>query len=347
LLPEVDHFVDPSEIEAIPDLIREEPPAAASEKSLFSGEYERTTRVVSTPGYAFLRISDGCSRNCSYCAIPSIRGPLQSVDINDLVDEANYLAANSVKELVIVGQDITSYGRDKSDPQALEKLLEKLETIEALEWIRLMYLHPQGISKELIRMVSESSRILPYLDIPFQHVSGKVLKAMSRPWAPGQITRLIEDLRDAIPDLTLRTTVMVGFPGEGEDEFRELLDFVREYRIDRLGIFQYYPEEGTKAFNLGDPVPGEVKRDRINKLIEVQEQIARERGLKWTGRVTKALVEGVSPESEYLLQGRVWDQAPEVDGALYITDGRALAGNFHTVRVHDSHGPDLFGEIIR
>ncbi len=347
-LPEVHLFLTPSQIGDLPKILH---------STLFHGDApsHRTvqshfpvggSRVLTTPGYAYLKIAEGCSRACRYCTIPSIRGPLKSFDPDELEQEANFLASGGVRELVVVAQDVTAYGGDRGEKGALLPLLERIEKIEGIRWIRLMYLHPAGIPKGLAGLINESPKVLPYLDIPFQHVSDPVLRAMGRSGKGDRIRKLVDTLRAQIGNLVLRTTFMVGFPAEGDREFTELRDFVESFRIEHVGVFAYSPEEGTPAHRLGDPVPPEIKQARMDEIRSIHSLFTAKRNRKRRGTREQALVEGVSEESELLLQGRTWDQAPEVDGVLYITAGNATAGEIHTVKITNSHGPDLFGEIV-
>jgi ribosomal protein S12 methylthiotransferase len=347
-LPEVDLFLTPSQIQDLPNILKsalmhEFPPSRGIGQSHCS---VGGPRVLTTSGYAYLRIAEGCRRGCRYCTIPSIRGPLKSVDADELEQEARFLASRGVRELVVVAQDVTAYGVDRGEKGALIGLLERIEAIDGIRWIRLMYLHPAGVPKGLAKMIDESPKILPYLDIPFQHVSDPVLKAMGRPWKGDRIRRLVDTLRAQVRNLVLRTTFMVGFPGEGEKEFRELRDFVASAGIEHVGLFAYSPEEGTPAHRLGDPVPQEIKQARLDEIRSIHAQFTAKRNRKRKGTREQALVEGVSEESELLLQGRTWDQAPEVDGVLYITEGHTTAGEIHTVKITGSHGPDLFGRVV-
>lgn len=345
-LTEVDLFITPSQIETLPQLLNK---ALHQEEERWQGPTKTaavpTGRILTTPGYAYLKISDGCARSCSYCTIPYIRGPLRSAGIEDLVREASLLADKGVKELVLVAQDTSSYGRDLEPKNALLKLLAALENIPGIEWIRLMYLHPAGMPRGLAKLISRSDKILPYLDIPFQHVSNEVLRAMGRPWKGDYIRKLVDRLREDIPGLVLRTTVMVGFPGETDEHFNELLDFLAASQIERVGVFQYSPEEGTPAFALGDPVPAKIKRQRANAIKKLNARLTAKRHRTRIGSIENALIEGISEESELLLQGRTWDQAPEVDGVLYITEGTAETGRIQQVRITHAHGPDLFGTL--
>lgn len=356
-LPEVDLFLTPDRIADLPGILiaalhrTEEtgvslPPGSTeiradqSKRSVL-----RPGRILTTAGYAYLKIAEGCPRLCRYCTIPTIRGPLKSVDPSELAQEAIFLASTGARELVLVAQDLTSYGVERGEKGALIKLLERLRHVEGIKWIRLMYLYPDAIPRGLGRLINESDNILPYLDIPFQHVSPKVLKAMGRPWKGDRIRNLTERLRQEVPRLVLRTTFMVGYPAEGDKEFLELRDFVEAFDIEHVGVFTYSPEEGTPAAALGDPVPSDVKEGRAEQIREIHSRFIDKRNRLRIGTLEQGLVEGVSDESDFLLQGRTWDQAPEVDGVLYITAGNATAGEIHDIRITGSHGPDLFGEI--
>jgi len=346
-LPEVNLFLGPEQVGRLPELLE----AARRGVSHTPGgvpldDRAPAPRVLTTPGYAYLKIAEGCSRKCRYCTIPSIRGPLRSFDESDLVAEAEFLASGKVREFILVAQDLTAYGKDRQERNALVRLLERLRAIRGIKWIRLMYLYPDAIPAGLPALITESDNILRYLDIPFQHVSDTVLQAMGRPWKGDRIRRLVDRLRIEIPGLVLRTTLMVGFPGEGEKEFRELREFVKSYRIDHVGVFSYSPEDQTRAFKLGDPVPEEVKIERADEIRRVHSGIFSQRNRNRIGSVEQALMEGVSQESELLLQGRTWDQAPEVDGVLYVTSGNAVAGEIQPVRITGTHDADLFGELV-
>lgn len=357
-LPEVDLFLTPDKIADLPRILKaalhraEDTGASPVSKTtaprshLSKTSSMRPGRILTTAGYAYLKIAEGCPRLCRYCTIPAIRGPLRSVDPSELEQEAIFLASAGVRELVLVAQDLTSYGVERGEKGALIRLLERLRRLEGIKWIRLMYLYPDAIPRGLGRLIDESENILPYLDIPFQHVSAKVLRAMGRPWKGDRVRKLTERLRQEVPGLVLRTTFMVGYPAEGDKEFLELRDFVESFGIEHVGVFNYSPEEGTPAAALGDPVPEDVKEARADQIRGIHSRFMDKRNLQRIGTVEQGLVEGVSDESELLLQGRMWDQAPEVDGVLYITAGKATAGEIHSIRITGSHGPELFGEIV-
>lgn len=354
-LPEVHLFLTPDQIENLPKelhrlLSREKSASKASQKRRIpksdqEAEAVSSTRILTTSGYAYLKIAEGCSRSCRYCTIPSIRGSLHSFDPDALAKEAAYLSAQGAPELVLVAQDLTGYGFDRGEKSGLSRLIKKLGVIENIKWIRLMYLHPDTIPSGLPKLIQESDKVLPYLDIPIQHISSTVLRAMGRPWKGDRIRKLIDRLRKEIPGLVLRTTLMVGYPSEGEKEFRQLRDFVGTTEIERVGVFTYSPEEETSAFELGDPIPAEVKEARAAEISSIHARFEEKRNRARIGKIENALIEGVSTETEFLLQGRTWDQAPEIDGILYITAGNAEADRIHKVRITDFCGSDLFGEI--
>lgn len=343
-LPEVDLFVRPEQIDELPDLIRRTADLPTKPKpEAFDAQ---TGRILTTPGYAYLRIAEGCSRRCAYCTIPAIRGPLCSVDPADLEEEARSLVERGARELILVAQDITAYGKDLRPTVTLLDVLRRLESVPGAQWIRLMYLHPGGVPEALPRLIRDSEVILPYLDIPFQHVSTPVLEAMGRPVRGRDIRELVETLRKDCPGIVLRTTLMVGFPGEGEKEFVELCEFVESYAFERVGVFTYSPEENTRAFPLGDPIPEDVKQRRAREIMSIQRDHMTRRNRDRIGSVDECIVEGHSDETDLLLQGRMWDQAPEVDGQLFITAGTADVGEIRRVRITASHHEDLFGELV-
>ena len=364
-MPEVDLFVRPDAIPELPECViagleRPQGPAPAANRpgatrdsgvaahpSADGGCVSRPAmRTLSTPGYAYLRIAEGCARKCRYCTIPAIRGPLRSVAIDRLEDEARFLASQGARELILVAQDLTSYGLDLHEKSGLIRLLQRLDGLGGIEWIRLMYLFPDAVPRELGTIMNESSKILPYLDIPFQHVSPNVLRSMGRPWKGSRIERLVERLRAEIDGLVLRTTFMVGYPTEEDEDFRTLEEFVETAEIEHVGVFTYSPEEGTDALALGDPIPPDVKDERATRIAEIHASHTEDRNRRRIGAIEKSIVEGVSQETDLLLQGRLWDQAPEVDGVLYVTAGSAAGREIRSVRITDCHGPDLFGELI-
>jgi len=302
--------------------------------------------------YAFLKISEGCDRRCSYCAIPHIRGAHKSVPIPDLVREARLLAAAGVRELLLIAQDTTFYGLDLYHKRALAELVDRLSEVDGIEWIRIHYSYPAGFPDDVLRIMATNPKVVPYLDIPLQHISDPVLKAMRRD-VDGAWTRdLISRLRQTVPDVVLRTTMIVGHPGEGEKEFEELLDFVREARFERLGAFTYSEEEGTwGARNLSDDVPAEEKQRRLDALMSLQASISLEFNRSRVGSVEKVLVDSISEDGETLVC-RSRFESPDVDGEILVRlpDGECAdkyVGKFVDVRILGADEYDLIGQIER
>ncbi len=349
-LPEVDIFMGPGEVPRIVELIdawqrrRETLQAVGRPEYL----YDHTTpRVKSSPFYsAYVKIAEGCSNHCSYCIIPQLRGPLRSRSIDSVVAEVRRLTAEGVKEINLIAQDITAFGADRSDGARLETLLRELVKIEELRWLRLLYAYPDGISDELIELMAGEEKICNYLDLPLQHIDDTVLGLMNRRMDQQAVRALIERLRIRVPDITLRTSFIVGFPGETEQQFTELLRFVNEGHFDRVGVFRYSREEGTPAAALPDQVPERVKKARLEKLMKAQQRVSFRRNRALVGRVEPVLVEGYSEETELLLSGRSVRQAPDIDGQVYITAGQADVGSIVPLRITDSSDYDLIGEIV-
>lgn len=309
----------------------------------------RTRRWLTTPEhYAYLKISEGCDRRCSYCAIPGIRGPHVSVPEDDLVQEAALLSEQGVKELIVVAQDTTFYGLDLYGERRLGRLLERLCAIDRIEWIRLLYAYPAGFPKDVLQIMADSPKVCRYLDIPLQHSTDAVLSAMHRSVDGAATRRLVEDIRDAVPGIVLRTTMMVGHPGEGQREFDELLEFVQQYRFERLGAFAYSEEEGTwGAMNLQDAVPEQVKQDRLEELMELQAAISLSYNESRIGTEQMVLIDTVGQE---IVTGRTFAESPEVDGEVTLPRpecGTHLApGDFVKVRITGADEYDLTGEYV-
>jgi ribosomal protein S12 methylthiotransferase len=304
-------------------------------------------RVLTTPlGTAYLKIAEGCSNRCAYCTIPDIRGPFRSRDPKVLVREAESLAAQGVKELILVAQDTTAYGGDLSRPASLMDLITSLAGIEPLQWIRLLYLRPERVTPRLLETLAALEKVCPYLDIPIQHASNRILKAMNRPYRQRALRALFRRIRRTWPQVALRTTVMVGFPGEEEGDFQELQHFIEEIEFDHLGVFRYSPEEGTPANLLPGKVAKKTMTKRYNLLLARQKKISQAHNRDFIGRVEPVLITGPSAESEWLLEGRTRFQAPEVDGVVYITDGSPRIGEINAVKIIAAHPYDLVGEAL-
>lgn len=306
-----------------------------------------TPRVLTTPHFrGWLKITEGCNNRCSYCMIPSIRGNLRSRTSDDLVAEARKLQGLGVKELSIVAQDSTAYGSDLGSCDNLNILLEKLLAETSIPWLRLLYLYPTGVGDELIELLADNPRIVPYLDIPFQHVNERILHRMNRKYGYDQLAALVERLRSVVPNIALRTTFLVGFPGESEEEFLQIEKFLQTHRLAHVGVFPYANEDGAPSASFPGQLPEEEGRRRRDHLLQVQAEISHALNQEYIGTVEKVLVEGVSSETDLLLEGRTKYQAPDVDGCVYINEGTATPGDIVDVRIDEASTYDLIGGII-
>lgn len=304
-------------------------------------------RRISTPFYrSWLKITEGCNNRCSYCMIPSIRGELRSRTITDLIRETGRLEHQGVRELSLIAQDLTAYGNDLGDSVHLTSLLKALLAESTIPWIRLMYLYPSGIDESLLSLMAEQPRIVPYMDIPFQHVSDPVLQRMNRHYGSADLYQLVARIRSYLPDVALRSTMMVGFPGETEDDVQQLARFLREARLDHVGVFAYANEVGCPSENFSPQCSDEEKSERLDFILGVQAEVSAGILQKYVGRVEPVLVEGVSQETDLLLEGRTRFQAPDIDGCVYITDGIANPGDIVQVRITEAQVYDLVGEIV-
>ena len=304
-------------------------------------------RLVTTGGhYAYMKIAEGCDKHCTYCIIPKLRGNYRSVPMEKLLAEAKDLADQGVKELILVAQETTVYGKDLYGEKSLHKLLRELCKISGIQWIRILYCYPEEIYDELIQTIKEENKVCHYLDLPIQHASDAVLKRMGRRTSKAQLVEIIEKLRKEIPDISLRTTLITGFPGETQEQHEELKDFVDEMEFDRLGVFTYSPEEDTPAATMAEQIPEEVKEDRQAELMELQQEIAFDLAEDMVGREVLVMIEGkVADENAYV--GRTYKDAPNVDGLIFInTDEELMSGDFARVRVTGALEYDLIGELI-
>ena len=305
-------------------------------------------RTITTgKNYAYLKIGEGCSNRCTYCAIPYIRGPFVSRKKEDILEEAKKLAKDGIKELIVIAQDTTKYGEDIYGENKLAELLEELSNIDEIKWIRFLYSYPEGITDELINVVANNSKIAKYFDIPIQHISDTVLKRMNRRTNKKQITSLIKKIRKAIPDVTIRTTLIVGFPGETKEDFKELEDFVKETKFDKLGAFQYSKEEGTPAAKLPDQIHGNTKKARYNKIMSEQQKISNDILKNKIGKKCEVLIEETSFDNKFYI-GRTMQDVPEIDGLVYIkNDGQEnILNTFVKCEVIDVKNYDLIAKIV-
>lgn len=302
-------------------------------------------RQLSTPKhYAYLKISEGCSRHCAFCAIPLIRGEHKTVPMDDLIEEAQILAKKGVKELILIAQDLTFYGHDIDGKSHIMELVQRLLEIKEFEWIRLHYGYPQGFPDELFDLMNNEPRICNYIDLPLQHISTPILKMMRRGVDKEQTVNFVKNARQRVPNIAFRTTFIVGFPGETEEQFEELCDFVREMKFERVGVFAYSPEEGTPAYKLEDDVPEEVKQERVDVLMEIQQNISLEINEKRVGEIEKVLIDRI--EGDYYI-GRTQYDSPEVDDEILIDNENDLEiGDFVMLRLTKADYFDLYGEVV-
>lgn len=304
-------------------------------------------RVVTTGGhFAYLKIAEGCDKHCTYCIIPKIRGDFRSVPMERLISEAEDLASQGVKELILVAQETTLYGKDIYGEKSLHKLLRELCKISGIRWIRILYCYPEEIYDELIQTIREEDKICNYLDLPIQHACNDVLRRMGRRTSKKQLVEIIQKLRNEIPDIALRTTLITGFPGETQEQHEELMEFVNEMEFDRLGVFTYSPEEDTPAANMDDQIEESIKEDRQADLMELQQEIAFELAENMVGKEVFVMIEGkVADENAYV--GRTYKDAPNVDGLIFVeTDEELISGDFAKVRITGALDYDLIGEIV-
>lgn len=302
-------------------------------------------RLRSTPpSVAYLKIAEGCNNRCSYCVIPAIRGAYKSRKIEDIIKEAEHLADKGVKELTVIAQDTTKYGIDIYGEYKLPELLRKISEIENIKWIRLMYAYPESVTDELIDIMANEEKICKYLDLPIQHINDRVLKSMNRRSTGKQIRQLIKKIKFRIPEIALRTSVIVGFPGETEEEFNELYEFIKEEQFDRLGAFAYSREEGTPAAGMKEQLSYKTKKERYSRIMKIQNNISRAKNEKFIGRDMEVLIEGTTTKGSYF--GRTFRDAPEIDGFLYIKSKKALIpGEIENAKIIKATEYDLFGGI--
>lgn len=354
-LPEADLFVGAGEFPQIGQILKNRAKGEKKKEFFHLPTYlqeEDTPRVNSGPFYrAYLKISEGCKKRCAFCAIPHIRGNLQSRTLEANINEAKLLVAGGVREIIVISHDFTDYGwdlkrKDAESSASPVELLRGLSKIDGLDWIRVLYLYPDGVSQELIDLMKENKNLVRYFDMPLQHINNQVLKKMNRRMTREEIERALSLIRRELPDAVIRTQFIVGFPGETEEQFEELLEFVKEQRFDRVGCFKYSPEENTKAGKMEDQVDEEVKADREHRLMSLQREISREKNQEWIGKTIPVLVEGFSEETELLLQGRSSQQAPDIDGVVLINDGKADVGQIVDVEITEAMEYDFVGSII-
>lgn len=351
-LPEVDAFLGVGNLLDINDVIekilQDEQIFKVSSKPDFLYNHTTPRTILNPKHYAYIKISEGCQNNCYYCLIPKIRGNHRSREMEDIIEEVKMLSEKqNLSEIILIGQDTTSYGIDLYGEYKLAELLKKLSLLELkkLKWIRLLYTHPAHYNDELIEVIANHPKICSYLDLPLQHISDKILKRMNRPVKKRYVISLINKLRDRIPNLTLRTTFIVGFPGETDKDFEELLSFVKEFRFERLGGFVFSREEGTPAYDFPQQIPARIKKERLKELMLLQQSISKEINSSYLGKEIEVLIDEIKLGKPNIVLGRTRADAPEIDGKVIIRGDKAKVGNIIKVKVIEASEYDLVGEI--
>ncbi len=346
-LPEVDLFLGTDEFPRIGELLKKPGTKGAVHVKRTHYIYNDAMPRVNTLGKysAYVKVAEGCQHNCSFCIIPAIRGKLRSRPISSVVTEVRHLVDQGVKEINLIAQDLAAYGRETGTADLLD-LLKALVEIDGLQWIRCLYVYPENISDEFLEFFATNPKIVKYMDIPAQHASDEVLRRMNRCVDGKGLAQIFSKLRARVPEMAIRTSVMVGFPGETEEDFELLKRFVEEQRLTHLGCFSYSQEENTPAGRMKDQIPEETKAERLAAVMELQRQVSGNNLKRFVGRVVPVLVEGPSPDSPLVWQGRMSVQAPEVDGVVYLTDGPVKAGEIQLVEILEAHDYDLVGRVI-
>lgn len=348
LIPEIDGFVG---ISATDRIVEDIDRVVEGEKVMDFPDINEPQSISSvrymTPPYhtAYLKIAEGCDKHCTYCSIPLIRGKFRSIPMEELLNEADYLAKNGVSELILIAQETTVYGTDLYGKKSLVELVEKLSEIEELKWIRLMYCYPEEIDDELIDLIASNPKVCHYLDIPIQHSSDLILQKMGRRTSRKDLVDIISKLRSKVPDIALRTSLIAGFPGETDKEFADVLKFVKQIKFDRLGVFAYSREEGTPAYKFKNQVPQKIKKERKKAIMELQSEISDKKNSKMVGKKITVIIDGFDPDNNVFV-GRSYKDAPDVDGVVFIKGGTNLmSGDFVKVKITDYNEYDLIGEI--
>lgn len=349
--PRIDYLLGSGDVEGILRAVQAESPGEQVTKARSYLEAGEIPRKLSTPKhYAYLKIAEGCRKRCAYCVIPTIKGPLRSKPKERILKEFNVLLNQGVKEIILIAQDLGDYGKENGSKNlaALLDLLQEMLAVPQDFWLRLLYLYPDEITDELIALMKSDPRICPYLDMPIQHINNRVLKAMRRMTSREDILETLTKLRREIPDISIRTSLIVGFPGESDAEFEELCEFVKTTPLDNIGIFKFSREPGSPAYDMPDQIDEAVKERRWEKLMQIQQKELKKRNRKWIGKKIKVVVEGYHPESKLLMVGRHRGQCPEIDGQVIINDGRAVKewGKVYEAEITEAHAYDLVARIL-
>ncbi len=347
--PSVHYFLGSGDMEKILDAVQTPDSGTAITSARSYLEWGEVPRQISTPkNYAYLKIAEGCMKRCAFCIIPSIKGPLRSKSIDQVVKEFSALLSQGVHEIILIAQDLGDFGKDRKEKDGLAQLLQAMLVSDKKFWLRFLYLYPDEITEEIMQLMEQDPRICRYFDMPIQHINDTILKAMRRKTSKKQIVDTITTLRQRFPDIVLRTSLMVGFPGETEEQFQELIDFVCTCPLDNVGIFKYSREEESHSATLQGHISEEVKQDRFTRLAAVQHEVLQERQRRFIGKTLEVVVEGYHPDSPYLMRGRFYGQCPEIDGQVIINDGRLVKsfGKLYQVEITDIAGYDLIGQVI-
>lgn len=347
---DVHYFLGSGDMEKILEAVQAATPGEVVTSARSYLEWGEVPRQLSTPKhYAYLKIAEGCAKRCAFCIIPNIKGPLRSKTEDQVVKEFRTLVNQGVHEVILIAQDLGDFGKDRKEKEGLEKLVKEILKVEKDFWLRFLYLYPDEMTPGLIRLMKEDSRICKYLDMPIQHINNTILKAMHRTTSREQIIETITHLRAEIPDVVIRTSLMVGFPGETDEQFEELLAFVQKYALDNVGIFKYSKEKESYSAKLAGHVSEEVKQERFERLAEAQAKVVKKRNKRYIGKRLTVVVEGYHPDSELLMRGRFYGQCPEIDGQIIINDGRKVSefGKLYEVEVTGIAGYDLIGGVTR
>lgn len=351
-IPELDGLLGSNGFEQIPELVHSMYEGSGQSQLNLQHkphykQFEEQARVQTTPQhYTYLKVAEGCSNMCSFCNIPSLRGNFSSRTVKSIVTEIRSLTEKGVKEFNLISQDTSSYAKDFKNSTGLATLLKSISDLEGDFWIRLFYCYPNTFTAEALEVIADDNRFCRYLDMPFQHINDDVLKAMNRKINRRQIENKMDEIKTSLPDAAWRTTFIVGFPTETEENFEELLDFVSAGHFQHVGVFSYSHEDNIRSAKWGDPIPNALKHERRKRLMEAQQKVSTLRNNNYIGRKIKVLVDGISEESDLLLQGRSEFQGPDVDGLVYINEGNARPGTFNNVEITEAHTYDLIGRIV-
>ncbi len=347
--PDVHYFLGSGDMEKILEAIQSPAPGEAVTSARSYLEWGEVPRQISTPKhFAYLKIAEGCAKRCAFCIIPTIKGPLRSKSSEQVMKEFQTLLNQGVFEVILIAQDLGDFGKERKEKGALENLIRSMLTVKKDFWLRFLYLYPDEISDEMIALIAEDKRICRYLDMPIQHINDTILKAMRRKTSRAQIVETIQKLRTKMPDLVIRTSLMVGFPGETEEQFEELVQFIQDYPLDNVGIFKFSLEKEAHAAKLPDQIDEKTKERRYAKLAKVQMEVLKKRQKRYIGKRLQVVVEGYHEEVPQLMRGRFYGQCPEIDGQVIINDGRKVEsfGKLHEVEITDVAGVDLIGKVL-